>query len=72
MTDKNYVTYKDLILEEVEPMVERYIIDNPDGFKGEPGEPGDTVVNPPKMYTRAEYDALNDYDDNTLYIVKEA
>lgn len=42
--DVYYVTYKDLILEEVEPMVERYIIANPGGFKGEKGEKGEQGI----------------------------
>lgn len=33
-----YVSYKDLILNEVEGMVEEYILENPDGFKGPEGD----------------------------------
>ena len=63
-----YVTYKELILDEVEGMVEGYILENPDGFKG---EKGDTVAAPPKVFTRAEYDALPSKSADTLYIIKE-
>lgn len=63
-----YVTYQEMILDEVEGMVQGYILDNPDGFKG---EKGDTVAAPPKVFTRAEYDALPTKEADTLYIVKE-
>jgi len=70
---KEYVftVYYEQVLDDVEQMVAQYIIDNPDGFKGEKGEKGDTVTVPPKIYTRAEYDALPTKSADTLYIVKE-
>lgn len=63
-----YVTYQEMILDEVEGMVQGYILENPDGFKG---EKGDTTAAPPKVFTRDEYDNLTSYEANTLYIVKE-
>lgn len=63
-----YITYQELILDEVAGMVEGYVLDNPDGFKG---EKGDTTAAPPKVFTRAEYDALPTKSADTLYIVKE-
>lgn len=63
-----YVTYRELILEDVTPIITGYLSDNPDGFKG---DKGDTVTVPPKIYTRDEYDALPTKSADTLYIVKE-
>lgn len=63
-----YVTYRELILEDVTPIIKDYLSENPDGFKG---EKGDTTLVPPKIYTRAEYDALPSKSADTLYIVKE-
>lgn len=63
-----YVTYRELILDDVTPIITGYLTDNPDGFKG---EKGDTVSAPPKVFTRAEYDALPTKSIDTLYIVKE-
>lgn len=63
-----YVTYRELILEDVTPIIEDYLSENPDGFKG---EKGDTTAAPPKVFTRAEYDALPTKEADTLYIVKE-
>ena len=67
-----YVSYKDEIVSEIPAMIGSHMQANVEAYRGVQGVPGDTVVNPPKTYTRAEYDALDDYDDNTLYIVKEA
>ena len=59
------LTFKDLTLKDIEEL------------KGEPGEPGkdgekgDTVINPPKIYTREEYNQLGDKDPNTLYFISE-
>lgn len=63
-----YVTYRELIVEDVTPIIMDYMATNPDGFKG---EKGDTTVAPPKVFTRDEYDALPSKSVNTLYIVKE-
>ena len=63
-----YVTYRELILEDVTPIITGYLTDNPDSFKG---EKGDTTAAPPKVFTRAEYDALPSKSADTLYIVKE-
>ena len=41
------------------------------GKQGEQGEKGDTVVVPPKIYTREEYDQLETKDSNTLYFISE-
>ena len=41
------------------------------GKQGEQGEKGDTVVVPPKIYTREEYDQLKTKDSNTLYFISE-
>ena len=41
------------------------------GEKGDKGEKGDTVLAPPKIYTRDEYNELENKDENTLYFIKE-
>ena len=41
------------------------------GKQGEQGEKGSTVVVPPKIYTREEYDQLETKDSNTLYFISE-
>lgn len=64
-----FITYKEEIIGELSVIVGAHMTANAELYKG---DPGDTVSNPPKTYTRAEYDALSTYDDNTLYIVKEA
>lgn len=63
-----YVTYRELILEDVTPLIEDFLSENPDGFKG---DKGDTTAAPPKVFTRAEYDDLPTKELDTLYIVKE-
>lgn len=63
-----YVSYRDMILDDVTPIITGYLSENPDGFKG---EKGDTTAAPPKVFTRAEYDALPTKEADTLYIVKE-
>lgn len=68
-----YTTYRELIVEDVTPVIESYLSENPDDFKGEQGDTGeqgdkgDSV--PPKIYSREEFDSLTEYDDNTLYII---
>ena len=63
-----YVSYRDMILDDVTPIITGYLTENPDQFKG---EKGDTTVAPPKVFTRAEFDALPTKSADTLYIVKE-
>ena len=63
-----YVTYRELIIDDVTPVIESYLSENAADFKG---EKGDTTAAPPKVYTRAEYDALPTKEADTLYIVKE-
>jgi len=41
------------------------------GERGEKGDKGDTVLSPPKIYTRDEYNRLENKDENTLYFIKE-
>lgn len=41
------------------------------GVKGEPGPKGDTLLVPPKIYTRDEYNQLSTKDSNTLYFISE-
>ena|SRR5699024_2767752 len=41
------------------------------GDKGDKGEKGDTVLAPPKIYTRDEYNQLENKDENTLYFISE-
>lgn len=41
------------------------------GVKGEQGDKGDTVLAPPKIYTRDEYNQLSTKDANTLYFISE-
>ena len=41
------------------------------GKQGEQGEKGSTVVVPPKIYTREEYDQLDTKDSHTLYFISE-
>lgn len=41
------------------------------GIQGEPGPKGDTVLAPPKIYTRDEYNKLTSKDENTLYLISE-
>lgn len=67
-----FVDYQEEIIGELPTIVSDHMTANAELYKGAQGDPGDTVSNPPKTYTRAEYDALSTYDDNTLYIVKEA
>ena len=43
----------------------------PQGVKGNKGEKGDTLLAPPKIYTRDEYDQLPTKDSNTLYFISE-
>lgn len=43
----------------------------PQGVKGDKGEKGDTLLAPPKIYTRDEYDQLPTKDSNTLYFISE-
>ena len=45
--------------------------EGPQGPKGEKGDKGSTVVVPPKIYTREEYDQLETKDSNTLYFISE-
>ena len=63
-----YVSYRDMILDDVTPIITGYLTENPDQFKG---DKGDTTAAPPKVFTRAEYDALPSKSVDTLYIVKE-
>ncbi|AMG20090.1 BppU family phage baseplate upper protein [Staphylococcus saprophyticus] len=41
------------------------------GVKGEQGPKGDTLLAPPKIYTRDEYNQLATKDSNTLYFISE-
>lgn len=41
------------------------------GIQGPKGEKGDTVLVPPKIYTRDEYNQLETKDNNTLYFISE-
>ena len=41
------------------------------GIAGPPGPKGDTLLAPPKIYTREEYDQLVTKDSNTLYFISE-
>lgn len=41
------------------------------GVKGEQGPKGDTLLAPPKIYTRDEYNQLETKDSNTLYFISE-
>lgn len=41
------------------------------GVKGEQGPKGDSVLAPPKIYTRDEYNQLATKDSNTLYFISE-
>ena len=43
----------------------------PQGVKGDKGEKGDTLLAPPKIYTRDEYNQLANKDSNTLYFISE-
>lgn len=43
----------------------------PQGVKGDKGEKGDTLLAPPKIYTRDEYNQLATKDSNTLYFISE-
>ncbi|MEY8560126.1 hypothetical protein AALF85_05455 [Jeotgalicoccus halotolerans] len=56
------------VVEQVSVNAIDYIVNNKADFKG---EKGDTVAAPPKVFTRAEYDALPTKSADTLYIVKE-
>ncbi|MCE4985428.1 BppU family phage baseplate upper protein [Staphylococcus arlettae] len=40
-------------------------------LKGEQGPKGDTLLAPPKIYTRDEYNQLATKDNNTLYFISE-
>ena len=59
------LTFNDLTPEEKEGLK------GDPGIQGEQGEKGDTVVVPPKIYTREEYDQLETKDSNTLYFISE-
>lgn len=41
------------------------------GEKGDKGEKGDSVLAAPKIYTRDEYNLLENKDENTLYFISE-
>ena len=41
------------------------------GVQGEQGPKGDTLLAPPKIYTRDEYNQLATKDSNTLYFISE-
>lgn len=41
------------------------------GIQGEQGPKGDTLLAPPKIYTRDEYSQLSTKDSNTLYFISE-
>ena len=41
------------------------------GVKGDQGPKGDTLLAPPKIYTRDEYNQLATKDSNTLYFISE-
>ncbi|MGU3490529.1 BppU family phage baseplate upper protein [Staphylococcus saprophyticus] len=43
----------------------------PQGVKGDKGEKGDTLLAPPKIYTRDEYNQLETKDSNILYFIRE-
>lgn len=51
--------YKDFTTEQLESL------------KGEQGPKGDTLLAPPKIYTRDEYNQLATKDSNTLYFISE-
>lgn len=51
--------YKDFTTEQLESL------------KGKPGPKGDTLLAPPKIYTRDEYNQLATKDNNTLYFISE-
>ena len=59
------LTFNDLTDEEKEELK------GEPGKQGEKGEKGSTVVVPPKIYTREEYDQLETKDSNTLYFISE-
>ncbi|MDW3988803.1 BppU family phage baseplate upper protein [Staphylococcus saprophyticus] len=40
-------------------------------LKGDKGDKGDTTLEPPKIYTRDEYNQLATKDNNTLYFISE-
>ena len=42
-----------------------------ENLKGEQGPKGDTLLAPPKIYTRDEYNQLATKDNNTLYFISE-
>ena len=63
-----YVTYRELIIDDVTPVIESYLSENAADFKG---DKGDTVAAPPRVFTRAEFDDLPTKSADTLYIVKE-
>ncbi|PKE66217.1 hypothetical protein CW674_02375 [Macrococcoides caseolyticum] len=41
------------------------------GIQGDKGDKGDTILAPPKIYTRDEYNQLTTKDNNTLYFISE-
>ena len=43
----------------------------PQGVQGDQGPKGDTLLAPPKIYTRDEYNQLATKDSNTLYFISE-
>ena len=43
----------------------------PQGIQGKQGPKGDTLLAPPKIYTRDEYNQLATKDSNTLYFISE-
>ncbi|OEK72252.1 hypothetical protein AST03_13375 [Staphylococcus equorum] len=43
----------------------------PQGVQGEQGPKGDTLLAPPKIYTRDEYNQLATKDNTTLYFISE-
>lgn len=66
-----FIDYKEEIVGELPGIVAEHMTTNAELYKGDKGDKGDTTVVPPKVFTRAEYDALPSKSADTLYIVKE-
>ena len=71
---------KEISVNIVDDAVKKIINESPELFKGEKGDKGeqgtqgpkgDSVITPPKIYTRDEYEQLGTKDPNTLYFISE-
>ncbi|MFD2829244.1 hypothetical protein [Corticicoccus populi] len=59
----------DALREDVVTEAIRHIDNNKEKFKGDKGDKGEAIIVQPKIYTREEYENLEEIEDDLLYII---